>query len=26
MFLPRGSKEAIAETFRAIQDVCRWWP
>jgi len=26
MFLPRGSEEAIAETFRAIQDVCRWWP
>jgi hypothetical protein len=26
MFLPRGSEEAIAETFRAIQDVGRWWP
>ena len=21
-----GGEEAITETFRAIQDVCRWWP
>jgi len=26
MFLPHGSEEAIAETFRATQDVGRWWP
>jgi hypothetical protein len=21
-----GGEEVIAETFRAVQDVCRWWP